>query len=89
MQEVKVGAERQLPFLSCSCHLVTQTLRLLLFTPLLAESEAFESGLLVYPIKRGFSRNIGKGRFSVCGSAYAVVYHCMYVFTHTTGKRRK
>lgn len=56
---------------------------LLLFTPQLTESEAFELGLLVYPIKR-FSRNeLGKGAFSACGSVYAVVYHCMYVFTQT------
>lgn len=46
IQEVKVGAERQLPSLGCSCDLVTQTLCLLLFTPLLAEPEALNQAYL-------------------------------------------
>ena len=59
-----------------------------MFTQLI-ESKAFESGLFVYPIKRGFTRNeLGKSA-SVHVGSQVVVYHCGYMFSFITQEKRK
>lgn len=66
-----------------------RNLCLFLFTPLLTESEASESGLLAYqkiflPIQKPiwlFQKQVGQGRLTARGGACAVVHHYMRMFS--------
>ena len=66
-----------------------RNLCLFLFTPLLTESEASESGLLAYqkiflPIQKPiwlFQKHVGQGRLTARGGACAVVHHYMRMFS--------